>query len=118
MHVLLGVGSHSGVELAINEGRSSGCCLRWEDGPAWTQRQDIYCTPYRLLGRNEGSESWASFSMALDLDGLINITFAGGDMEFGMFLPSPFMHILFQHNLTVSIAGYHAPARWLVCAEP
>ncbi|CAE7258494.1 unnamed protein product, partial [Symbiodinium sp. KB8] len=122
--VLLGVGSHSGVELAINEG-SSGCCLRWvrsaaasEDGPAWTQRQDIYCTPYRLLGRNEGSESWASFSMALDLDGLINITFAGGDMEFGMFLPSPFMHILFQHNLTVSIAGYHTPARWLVCTEP
>ncbi|OLQ00194.1 hypothetical protein AK812_SmicGene17194 [Symbiodinium microadriaticum] len=90
----------------------------FEDGPAWTQRQDIYCTPYRLLGRNEGSESWASFSMALDLDGLINITFAGGDMEFGMFLPSPFMHILFQHNLTVSIAGYHTPARWLVCTEP
>ena len=34
------------------------------------------------------------------------------------FLPSPFMHILFQHNLTVSIAGYHTPARWLVCTEP
>jgi len=126
VHVLIGIESHSGLELVVNGGAEKASCLRWvrsapasKTSEAWSMRREIMCVPYVAEGRipDEEGFSWKSFSISLDLDGLILVQFP--DAEFGNFLPEEPLNILkARRDLTISIGTFYKfESKWSVCLD-
>ncbi|CAK9042226.1 unnamed protein product [Durusdinium trenchii] len=109
-HLLLGIESHSGLELLVNGAEEEGAsCLRWvRSAPgsmaaqAWTMRREIMCVPYGSPGfAGPGESSWTRFSVFLGVDGRIVVRFQ--DAEWGNVLPKEPLEILKRASVTLSI---------------
>lgn len=122
-HLLLGIESHSGLELVINGGVEKASCLRWvrsapgsATAEAWSIRREIMCIPrdVAMVSDGEGG-TWMRFSLFVGSEeGLIIVT---DGAQWGNYLPEEPLKILKSRNdLTISVGTfYNYESRWSVC---
>eukprot|EP00435_Cladocopium_sp_Y103_P067212 s210_g29.t1 len=122
-HLLLGIESHSGLELVINGGVEKASCLRWvrsapgsATAEAWSIRREIMCIPHDASQVSDGEGgTWMRFSLFVGSEeGLIIVT---DGAQWGNYLPEePLMILKSRKDLTISVGTfYHSESRWSIC---
>eukprot|EP00929_Paragymnodinium_shiwhaense_P097890 TRINITY_DN59472_c0_g1_i1.p1 TRINITY_DN59472_c0_g1~~TRINITY_DN59472_c0_g1_i1.p1 ORF type:complete len:773 (-),score=95.50 TRINITY_DN59472_c0_g1_i1:200-2518(-) len=120
-HVLVGLGSRSGLEVVMGAHKGGeGALLRWvHSAPGWTTRGELFNVEHHKaqdrMTVGPAGLKWAKFRVKIAEDGAVEVSH--DEVVWGIHVPENlFHHLRKTYHLTLSLASEAGTdVRWYVC---